>query len=42
MAVLTPIKKTTNWLIPQLITNLFALYIANKISVDIWRSLTGH
>jgi hypothetical protein len=26
----------------QLIINLSALYIANEITVDIWRSLTGH
>ena len=26
----------------QLIINWSALYIANEITVDIWRSLTGH
>ena len=26
----------------QLAINLFVLYIANEITVDIWRSLTGH
>lgn len=26
----------------QLVVNLFVLYIANNITVDIWRSLTGH
>ena len=26
----------------QLIINLSALYVANKITIDIWRSLTGH
>jgi hypothetical protein len=26
----------------QLILNLVGLYIANKITIDIWRSLTGH
>ncbi len=26
----------------QLTLNLFGLYIANKITIDIWRSLTGH
>jgi hypothetical protein len=26
----------------QLVINLYALYIANEITVDIWRSLTGH
>jgi hypothetical protein len=26
----------------QLLLNLAALYIASKIYVDIWRSLTGH
>jgi len=26
----------------QLAINLFVIYIANEITVDIWRSLTGH
>ena len=26
----------------QLVINLFVLYVANKMTVDIWRSLTGH
>jgi hypothetical protein len=26
----------------QLTINLVALYIANDITIDIWRSLTGH
>jgi len=26
----------------QLLLNLAALYVASKIYVDIWRSLTGH
>lgn len=26
----------------QLTLNVYALYIANQITVDIWRSLTGH
>ena len=26
----------------QLAITLFSLYIANKISVDVWRSMTGH
>jgi hypothetical protein len=26
----------------QLIIMLGALYVANKISIDVWRSLTGH
>ena len=33
--------KTTEY-IPQLSINLIALYIANDITIDIWRSLTGH
>lgn len=28
--------------IVQLTLTLLSLYIANKITVDIWRSLTGH
>ena len=26
----------------QLFINLLVLYVANKMTVDIWRSLTGH
>ena len=26
----------------QLVINLFILYVANEITVDIWRSLKGH
>ena len=33
--------KTTEYTF-QLILNLVGLYVANKITVDIWRSLTGH
>jgi hypothetical protein len=33
--------KTTEHII-QLVLNLVALYIANDITIDIWRSLTGH
>ena len=33
-------KTTKNIL--QLGLNLAALYIANNITIDIWRSLTGH
>ena len=28
--------------IVQLMLTLFALYVANDITIDIWRSLTGH
>jgi hypothetical protein len=40
-----PLKKrklTTIEYIFQLIINLSALYVANTITIDIWRSLTGH
>jgi hypothetical protein len=33
--------KTMQYLL-QLVINLAALYVANKITIDIWRSLTGH
>jgi hypothetical protein len=33
--------KTTEYII-QLSINLIALYISNDITIDIWRSLTGH
>jgi hypothetical protein len=29
-------------LVVQLALNLFALYVANKISIDVWRSIRGH
>ena len=35
-------KPTTIQYVFQLIINLSALYIANKMTIDIWRSLTGH
>jgi len=35
-------KPTTIQYVFQLIVNLSALYIANKMTIDIWRSLTGH
>jgi hypothetical protein len=35
-------KTKTAEYIFQLAINLAALYIANDITVDIWRSLTGH
>jgi hypothetical protein len=39
-----PLKNKTNASIYvyQLLLNLAALYVASKIYVDIWRSLTGH
>jgi hypothetical protein len=39
-----PLKNKPNTLIYvyQLLLNLAALYVASKIYVDIWRSLTGH
>jgi hypothetical protein len=35
-------KSRTADYIVQLTINLAALYMANDITVDIWRSLTGH
>ena len=29
-------------LVIQLSLTLFSLYIANKISIDVWRSIRGH
>ena len=40
-----PVQKTkskTAEYIVQLTINLAALYVANDITIDIWRSLTGH
>jgi hypothetical protein len=36
------IKSRTAEYIVQLTINLAALYVANDITIDIWRSLTGH
>ena len=36
------IKSRTAEHIVQLTINLAALYVANDITIDIWRSLTGH
>jgi hypothetical protein len=35
-------KKSTSEYVLQLFINLIALNIANNITIDIWRSLTGH
>jgi len=35
-------KSRTADYIVQLTINLAALYMANRITIDIWRSLTGH
>jgi hypothetical protein len=35
-------KHNTSIYVYQLLLNLAALYVASKIYVDIWRSLTGH
>lgn len=35
-------KKATYKVIVQLVLALFCLYIANEITIDVWRSLTGH
>lgn len=35
-------KTTTLEYIIQLSLNLICLYLANNITIDIWRSLTGH
>jgi len=40
-----PVKKrksTTGEKIFQLLMTMAGLYVANKITIDIWRSLTGH
>lgn len=35
-------NKTSSEIILQLSITLVLMYISNKISVDIWRSMTGH
>jgi len=40
-----PIQKKKNAILGymvQLSLNLICLYLANNITIDIWRSLTGH
>lgn len=35
-------KSTKTYVVVQLLITLVALYISNRLSVDIWRSMTGH
>ncbi len=43
MALITKSKnKISVWLVVQLSITLVSLYITNKLSIDIWRSMTGH
>jgi hypothetical protein len=43
MALILKTKgKTSAEIILQLSITLITMYVANKITVDIWRSMTGH
>ena len=43
MALMLKTKgKTSAEIILQLSITLITMYVANKITVDIWRSMTGH
>lgn len=43
MALILKTKgKTSTEIILQLSITLITMYVANKITVDVWRSLTGH
>jgi hypothetical protein len=43
MALMLKTKgKTSAEIILQLSITLVTMYVANKITVDIWRSMTGH
>jgi hypothetical protein len=43
MALMLKTKsKTSAEIILQLSITLVTIYVANKITVDIWRSMTGH
>jgi len=42
MAVLNKRKIDVTKITFQLKINLMGLYIANQVSINIWRSLTGH
>jgi hypothetical protein len=37
-----PVRKNNLYIIPEIIFNLSAIYIANSLILQGWRSLTGH
>jgi len=37
-----PVRKSNLYVMPEVIFNLFAIYIVNSLILQGWRSLTGH
>jgi len=37
-----PVRKSNFYIMPEIIFNLFAIYIVNSLILQGWRSLTGH
>ena len=37
-----PVRKSNLYIMPEVIFNLFAIYIVNSLILQGWRSLTGH
>jgi hypothetical protein len=37
-----PVRKSNFYIVPEIIFNLFSIYIVNSLILQGWRSLTGH
>ena len=37
-----PVRKSSLYIVPEVIFNLFSIYIVNSLILQGWRSLTGH
>jgi len=37
-----PVGKSNFYIVPEIIFNLFSIYIVNSLILQGWRSLTGH
>jgi hypothetical protein len=37
-----PVRKSNFYIIPEIIFNLFSIYMVNSLILQGWRSLTGH
>jgi hypothetical protein len=37
-----PVRKSNLYIIPEVIFNVFSIYIVNSLILQGWRSLTGH
>jgi hypothetical protein len=38
----SPVGKSNFYIVPEIIFNLFSIYIVNSLILQGWRSLTGH